>query len=107
MNMKQMRITVQGVEYPCYETMGAMLRFKQETGKEISEVDLSQLSFFSVYLWCCVASACAREKMEFAYSLMDFADNITTETMLAWTETLKKINGVEAADAEKKRTPES
>lgn len=101
--MKKMTVTINGVEYPCYETMGAMLRFKQETGKEVSEVDISQFSFFCIYLWCCVASACAREKKEFGYSVMDFADNITPETMTAWTDMLREVNGVESADDAQKK----
>ena len=30
---------IKGVEYPCRVTMGAMVRFKRESGKDIREVD--------------------------------------------------------------------
>ena len=31
-------ISIDGKEYPCRPTMGAMLRFKEQTGKDISEI---------------------------------------------------------------------
>lgn len=37
--MKRIEVIINGVAYPCSPTMGAMLRFKQETGREITEMD--------------------------------------------------------------------
>ncbi len=40
---------------------GAMMRFKEQTGKEVTELDGSSFSDLCTYLWCCVVSACSRE----------------------------------------------
>ena len=70
--------------------MGAMLRFKQETGREITTIDAGSISDLCTYMWCCVASASKREGKQFDMSLMDFADSISPEDMAAWNEA---ING--------------
>lgn len=80
-----------------------MLRFKQETGKEITEIDPSSFTDLCTYLWSCVASAAKREKKEFNMSLMDFADCITPEDMKAWGETIMtEGDPTETTDGEKK-----
>lgn len=84
--MKKIEINVNGTAYPCSPTMGAMLRFKRETGREITEIDPSSFSDLCTYLWCCVVSASKREGKEFGLSLMDFADAISPEDMAAWNE---------------------
>jgi len=68
--------------------MGAMLRFKQQMGYEVTAVTKKE-SFTDnlTLLWCCVASACAREKIPFDLSLMEMADAITPEDFGAWQST--------------------
>ncbi|ETK10832.1 hypothetical protein T230_01405, partial [Tannerella sp. oral taxon BU063 isolate Cell 1/3] len=63
-------------------TMGAMLRFKQQMGYEVTAVTKKE-SFTDnlTLLWCCVASACAREKIPFDLSPMEMADAITLEDL--------------------------
>lgn len=78
-----MTIDINGVVYPCRLTMGAMLRFKRETGKDVGEgMDVSATI---TLLWCACKSACNADKVGFEYSLDDFADNITPEQLSAWT----------------------
>lgn len=60
--MKKIEIKIDGKEYPCRQTMGAMLRFKQETGKEVTEIG-GNLSDICAYLFCCVASACKKDNV--------------------------------------------
>ena len=86
--MKRIEITINGEAYPCSPTMGAMLRFKQETGREITEIDGSSFTDLCTYLWCCVVSASKREGKEFNMSLLDFADGIAPEDMAAWNEAI-------------------
>lgn len=62
--MKKIEIKIDGKEYPCRQTMGAMLRFKQETGKEVKEIG-GNLSDICAYLFCCVASACKKDNVPF------------------------------------------
>lgn len=84
--MKRIEINVNGTAYPCSPTMGAMLRFKQETGREITEIEANSFTDLCTYLWCCVVSAAKREGKTFDMSLMDFADNLTPDDMAAWNE---------------------
>lgn len=86
--MKKIEITIDGKAYPCRQTMGAMLRFKQETGKEVTEMQDS-FSDLCVFLWCCVVSACKRDDIPFTPSLMEFADSISPEEMAGWADSLR------------------
>ncbi len=102
--MKNIKITVNGKEYPCRPTLGAMLRFKKETGREVTEIEQGSLSDVSVYLWCCIVSACKHDGIEFRQSLMDFADSIGPEDMTAWKEAVQGEAGAAggAEEGEKK-----
>lgn len=80
--------------------MGAMLRFKEVTGKEVTEIkpknkDLHDLC---ALLWACTTSACKREGVEFNMDLMTFADSIDPADMAAWERSFNK----EAAGTEEK-----
>ena len=88
--MAKVEITINGVAYPCRQTMGAMLRFKQETGKEGTEIDPGSFSDLCTYLWCCVKSASKADGLDFSLSLMDFADNVTPEEATEWVEASKE-----------------
>ena len=77
-------IRIAGKDYPCMMTRGAMLRFKEQTGREVTEVKGESFTDALTLLWCCVASACKREGVPFDLSLMEMADSITTEDFAAW-----------------------
>lgn len=79
---KVLYIEIDGKEYPCYQTMGALMLLEQQTGKNASEC--TTMSDQVVFLWACCKSACRREKVEFPYSVEDFADNITPEDLASW-----------------------
>ena len=83
---KKIEIIINGKAYPCRQTMGAMLRFKHETDREVTEMDAGALSDVCTFLWCCVASACKADGIEFGYTLMDFADAIDPERMQEWAD---------------------
>jgi len=83
--------------------MGAMLRFKEETGKEITDTD-GKFSDLCVYLWCCIVSACKRDGVKFDMSLMDFADSVSPEDIVSWNQALKEQISGEPDNGEKKRT---
>lgn len=105
--MAKIEITINGKHYPCRQTMGAMLRFKQETGREITDIEQGNFSDICTFLWCCVVSACKHDGVEFGLSLMDFADSIDPDTMTAWNDAIQgEAPAAEAdadgADAEKK-----
>ena len=97
----KVEVTVNGVAYPCRPTMGAMLRFKRETGKEVTGIQENSFTDLCTYLYCCVVSACAADKIEFGYSLIDFADALSPEDMAAWTEQLQGDAKEEAGEEKK------
>lgn len=103
--MKRIEISVNGTTYPCSPTMGAMLRFKKETGKEITDIDPSNFTDLCTFLWCCVVSASKREGIEFNMPLLDFADNLNPEDMEAWTEVVtKEQSSDETASPDEKKS---
>lgn len=100
--MKNVEIRIDGKVYPCRQTMGAMLRFKRETGREVTEMELSSFSDLCTFLWCCITSACKADGVEFGMSLMDFADSISPDDMSGWAATLNDGEDGGEADGEKK-----
>lgn len=100
--MKQITITYGGKEYPCRQTMGAMLRFKRETGKEATEIKADSLSDLVIFLYCCVVSECNHQNMSFDFPLQDFADGVSVDDLSAWAaQTMQASDGDEAAAAKK------
>lgn len=100
--MAKVSVYINGKEYPCRPTMGAMLRFKKETGKEVTEMQNGSFSDVCAYLYCCVASACAADKVPFKMSLMDFADNLSPEAMNEWANAVQAEAGMPEVNEEKK-----
>lgn len=103
--MAKIEVTINGVTYPCRPTMGAMLRFKKETGKEITEISSKNFSDLCMYLYCCVVSASAADKKDFKMSFLDFADALSVEDMDAWAKQMQQGNIADtdnAGEAEKK-----
>lgn len=103
----KIEISVNGIAYPCQPTMGAMLRFKEQTGKEVTEIDANSLTDLCTYLWCCIVSASKREGKTFSLSLMDFADSIAPEDMASWQGSLAQNGDTDAQTDEKKSPHES
>ena len=103
MNKRYIIININGEAYPCSPTMGAMLRFKEETGKEITEIDPTSFTDLCTYLWCCVVSGAKREGKQFDMSLMDFADSLTPDDMTEWNTAISSaVTEGEASEVEKK-----
>lgn len=100
--MSKVVVNINGQDYPCRPTMGAMLRFKKETGKEVTELQNGSFSDLCAYLYCCVASACAADKIPFDMTFMDFADALSPEDMTAWATQMQGETNQEESDSEKK-----
>lgn len=75
-----------GKTYPCRVTLGAMRRFKQETGKDSDNI--SGVDDLAVFIWCCCMSACKADGVEFSVSLDDFCDLVDISTLSAFTEAI-------------------
>lgn len=81
-------ITINGKEYPCRVTMGALLRFQRETGKDASQIGQNDVSDLITLLWCCVVSASKADGVEFSMSVLDFADRLDPEATCSAKATL-------------------
>lgn len=103
--MKRIEIIVNDKAYPCSPTAGAMLRFKEQTGREVTEIDSSSFTDLLTYLWCCVVAASKREDIDFGMSLMDFADNLTPEDMADWSQLIAEPTATSAEGSKKKKSP--
>ena len=92
------KITVYNKEYPMRMTMGAMRRFKQETGMEVSEMTM-EVSLMVVFLYCCVASACNADNIPFELDIDKFADGLEMDKLTDFVETMQQDTG----DSKKKK----
>lgn len=105
--MRKIDIIVNGTEYGCHPTMGAMLRFKKETGKEITEIDPKSFTDLFTYLYCCAMSCAKVEGKDFPFeSPIDFGDYITQEQAMAWFNAVAEDSDAEAeemSESEKKK----
>ena len=75
------KIVIKGKEYPARITMGAMLRFKRETGRDISEAKSTDVSDMVVFLFCVVEAASHDEGVPFPFTLEEFADALTPDSL--------------------------
>lgn len=87
------KIVIKAKEYPCRITMGAMLRFKRETGHDVSEMKSTDIADMICFMWCCCASACNADGVEFGMSLDDFADSIEGEELQKFSAGLMEEGG--------------
>ena len=70
-------------------TMGAMRRFKQETGMEVSEMT-TEASLMVVFLFCCVASACNADGVAFDLDIDKFADGLGMDMLNEFAESMQE-----------------
>ncbi len=78
-------ITVGGRSLPARQTLGAMVRFKEMTGKEVTEIRADSLTELATYVYCLVSSACAADGIEFGMTFQEFADRLTPDELTAWS----------------------
>lgn len=83
-NTAQIEISLNGEKYPYRETMGAMLAFKEETGRDTPADTADSVR----YMYHVVKSNCRREGREFKLSFQDFADSLDGEEFIRVTAAL-------------------
>lgn len=84
------KIEINGKQYPCRVTMGAMLRFKRETGHDVSQMDSTDVAELVILLWCCIVSASKADGVEFGMELMDFADQLDPKALTDFYASMKQ-----------------
>ena len=88
--MKQ--LTVGSEKYPCRITTGAMIRFKNQFGRDISAIDSEDIEQSTFFVYACVKSSCKRDGVDFDMSFEDFADNLLPEDLAEFfTETASEV----------------
>lgn len=83
------KIQVYGKEYLMRMTMGAMLRFKRETDRDVSEIG-TDVSLMVTFLFCCVASACNADGVAFDLDIDKFADGLGMDMLNEFAETMQE-----------------
>lgn len=94
------KLKVGGKEYPCRVTMGAMVRFKNESGKDVSELRQNDIGDLLLFIYCCVKSASHADGDSFDMDFETFADHLDPGSVNAFYEAAqpeKKTQGAAAA----------
>lgn len=71
-----------GREWPCRVTLGAMRRYKQLTGEDVSR--MAGVSDITTLIWCCCKSACAIDGVAFDLDVDEFCDRVGIEAATAF-----------------------
>lgn len=78
-------IRINGIEYPSRMTMGAMMEFRRLTGKEVTEMQGTDLSLALTLLYCCVLSASRADGITLPFnSAVEMADFMDANDFAAW-----------------------
>lgn len=96
--MKTIVISIEGKQLPLRATMGAMKDFKKLTGKDPKDMDQDSAVDMATFVYCCICSACRKDKKDFKMSLDDFLDSVDIDTINSWSTELSKAQD----DSEKK-----
>lgn len=80
------KLSIGGKEYPCRVTMGAMVRFKNESGKDVSKLDQSDIGDLILFIYCCVQSACHADNVAFEMDFATFADSLAPDSVNVFYE---------------------
>lgn len=88
--------------YPFRMTLGAMLRFKRATGKDLAreELDAGDLEEIAQLLYACLASASVADKVPFDLSFEEFCDNLSAEDMVTMQDLLVGHEPAEPAEGQ-------
>ena len=90
--MKRIKINIGGKEWPCRLTMGAMLLFKQNVGKDVSAMDGGDVEEMLWLMWCCITSASRADGLEFGIDFALFCDMVTPDDVARWNTQIAEAN---------------
>ena len=79
-----MKIRINEKEYPLYVTMGALLRYKRETGVDAGEIKTEDMESVLMLMWCCVVCASRAHGIEFPLDFETFCNSITPAQVYEW-----------------------
>ena len=90
--MNKTTVNVGGKAYPCRLTMGAMLLYRRNMGKDVSQMQEGDLEEMLMLMWCCVASACRADGVDFDIDFERFCDLLTPQDMGEWNKAMSREN---------------
>lgn len=96
-----LKIKINGKEYPARMVMGALLLFKREAGKDVSELKEDDVEDALRLMWCCTKCASQAEGVAFDLDFETFCNSITPQDVAEWNA------GMAAAQGKKKATQEA
>ncbi|MGL5894401.1 MAG: hypothetical protein ACRCZM_07290 [Bacteroidales bacterium] len=97
------RLEINGVLYPCHMTMGAMLRFKRATGRDVQAIDSTNTEDVLHLLHSCFASASKAEGVKFEYTMEEMADHLTADDIVRFSnDVFSASESNDDTDAKKK-----
>lgn len=77
--MMNIQVTTHGKTYPSRVTMGALVRFKRITGRDVSQIEGNDIAELAHFMYCCVESACRADGVPFDMDFETFADGISLD----------------------------
>mgnify|MGYP006972565289 FL=1 len=92
-----LKIKINGKEYPARMVMGALLLFKREAGKDVSELKDDMEDALRL-MWCCVKCASQAEGVAFDLDFETFCNSITPQDVAEWNASM--------AAQDKKKAPQ-
>jgi hypothetical protein len=107
--MKKITISINGKDYPCYMTMGAIVYFKRLSGKDISKLIEGDLEDNLMMIYCVLKAASKAEGVPFDTDFPTYEDFIVAITpdemagMRTLVEAQLTSQAADVDDSKKKR----
>lgn len=95
------QVTSNGKTYPSRVTMGALVRFKRITGKDVSQITGQDIAELAQFMYCCVESACRADGVPFEMDFDTFADGISLEDFTSFQQ--QQLNPSDEGKKKKKK----
>nr|DAV78519.1 MAG TPA: tail assembly chaperone protein [Caudoviricetes sp.] len=92
------KIKIYGKEYPARVTMGAMRRYKRETGQDVSLMG-NDIDLLVTFMYCCIVSACNADDVPFDMDMDKFADGLGMDDLNGFAESISPAR----SDSKKKK----
>lgn len=93
-------IEIDGKSYPCRVTMGALLRYRQQTGEDVSDLRADDMTGVFTFLWCCIKSASDADGVEMPFGVMEMADKVSPQQFAQWSQSVQGEPSKDEAGAE-------
>lgn len=97
--MRQLTVTIEGVQYPARLVMGALLLYRRETGEDVSAMRPDDVESMLRLMWCCIKCASQAAGQDFPYDFETFCNSITPQDVEDWNAAMADDGGKKKATA--------